>query len=126
VPPPKVQDGKAPTSNDMQAFVRDASIPPVIPMPYPTTARMTDTGDQRPIRPMRKRDRLRKIKDAEDAIIVCEGAISRAPDDVARSIFERSQRIWRKRLEVLKLSREARSPQYLGLILGSTTCQLTG
>ena len=52
--------------------------------------------------PLRKRDRLRKIKEAEEAIVVCEGAISRAPDDVARSIFERSQRIWRKQLAELK------------------------
>ena len=39
--------------------------------------------------------------DAEEAIAVCGGAISRAPDDVARSIFERSQKIWQKRLAQL-------------------------
>jgi hypothetical protein len=55
-----------------------------------------------PVRPMRKRDRPRRIKKAEEAIVVCEGAMSRAPNDVARSIFERSQRIWQKRLEALR------------------------
>jgi hypothetical protein len=54
------------------------------------------------LKPLRKRDRLRKIKKAEEAIVVCGGAISRAPDDVVRSIVERSQRIWRKQLAVLK------------------------
>jgi hypothetical protein len=60
---------------------------------------MTDTAQSKP---MRKRDRMRKIKEAEEAIVVCEGAIARAPDDVARSIFERSQRIWRNTLAGLK------------------------
>jgi len=60
---------------------------------------MTDPAKPRPLR---KRDRLRKIKEAEEAITVCEGAISRAPDDVARSIFERSQRIWQKQIDTLK------------------------
>lgn len=64
---------------------------------------MSDAGDRRPIRPMRKRDRLRKIREAEEAIAVCQGAIGRAPDDLARSIFERSQRIWRKQLAALRL-----------------------
>jgi hypothetical protein len=62
---------------------------------------MSDAGDQKPVRPLRKRDRLRKIREAQEAIEVCQGAISRAPDDVARSIFELSQRIWRKQLAAL-------------------------
>jgi hypothetical protein len=51
----------------------------------------------------RIRDGSRRIKEAVEAIIACEGAISRAPDDVARSIFERSERIWRKQLAALRL-----------------------
>ena len=55
--------------------------------------------------PIRKRDRDRKIKEvkeAEAAIEVCAGAISRAPDDLARSVFERSQRIWQRQLDALE------------------------
>jgi hypothetical protein len=55
-------------------------------------------------KPLRKRDRLRKIKEAEEAIIACEGAIARAADDVGRSIFERSRRIWQKQLDALRPS----------------------
>jgi hypothetical protein len=62
---------------------------------------MSDAGDQKPVRPMRKRDRLRKLKEAEEAIAACEGAISRAPDDVSHAIFERGQRIWQRRLATL-------------------------
>jgi hypothetical protein len=62
---------------------------------------MSDAGGQKPVRPMCKHDRLRTIREAEEAIVVCEGAIGRAPDDVARSIFERSQRIWKKQLAAL-------------------------
>jgi len=60
---------------------------------------MTDPAKPKPLR---KRDRLRRIKEAEEAIVVCEGAINRAPDDMARSIFERSERIWRRTLTELK------------------------
>jgi hypothetical protein len=52
---------------------------------------------------MRKRDRLRKIKEAEEAIEVCQAAIDGSPDQLGRDIFGRSRRIWQKRLAALKL-----------------------
>ena len=53
-------------------------------------------------RPMPKRERLRRIKEAEEGLAACAGAITRAPDDSARAVFERSQRIWQRRLDTLK------------------------
>jgi hypothetical protein len=52
-------------------------------------------------KPMPKRERMRKIKEAEEGLLACEGAASRAPDDSARAMFERSQRIWKRRLDGL-------------------------
>ena len=51
---------------------------------------------------LRKRVRLRKIKEAEEAIVACEGAISRAADEVGRAIFTRSKRIWQRQLDALR------------------------
>jgi hypothetical protein len=53
-------------------------------------------------KPLRTRDRLRGIKEAEEAIGVCDGAINRATDDLGRGIFERSRRIWQRKLEALR------------------------
>jgi hypothetical protein len=53
-------------------------------------------------KPLRKRARLPKINEAEEAIVVCQGAISRAPDDAARAVSERSQRIWQRQLAALQ------------------------
>jgi hypothetical protein len=64
------------------------------PTPRPARSRASEIT--------RIRDGSRRIK-AVETVVVCEGAINQAPDDVARSIFERSQRIWRKQLAALKL-----------------------
>jgi hypothetical protein len=76
-------------------------------------------------KPLRKRDRLRGIKEAEEAIVVCESAISRAPDDSARAVFERSQRIWRKRLDALKFGSD-RAPGVLTVLCVRTRVIGTG
>jgi hypothetical protein len=52
--------------------------------------------------PLPKRYRDHRIKEAEEGFAACAEAISRAPDDSARAIFERSRRIWRRRLDLLK------------------------
>ena len=53
-------------------------------------------------KPMPKRERARKLREAEEGFAACAEAIGRAPDDVARRMFERSQRIWRRCIDVLK------------------------
>jgi hypothetical protein len=74
---------------------------------------------------LRKWDRLRRIKEAEEAIVVCEGAISRALDDATRAIFERSKRIWQKRLDLLS-SEPARRPNTLTVLCIRTRAIVTG
>ena len=37
-----------------------------------------------------------------EGFAACAGAITRAPDDGARAMFERSQRFWQRRLDLLK------------------------
>jgi hypothetical protein len=64
---------------------------------------MNDAATPKPIRPMRKRDRLRRIREAEEAIVSCQGAIDRSPDQLGRDTFARSQRVWQKRLAKLNL-----------------------
>jgi hypothetical protein len=52
-------------------------------------------------KPMPKRERERKIKEAEEGITACEGAITNSPDELGRQIFDRSRRIWQRRLDAL-------------------------
>ena len=53
-------------------------------------------------KPMRKRERVQKIKEAQEGIAACEGAIDRAPDEAGRQMFDRSRRIWKRRLDALR------------------------
>lgn len=48
-----------------------------------------------------QRERNRRIKEAEDGLKACAEAITKTPDDAGKAIFERSQRIWQKRLNAL-------------------------
>jgi len=50
---------------------------------------------------MAKRKRERKIKEAQEGIAACEGAISSSPDELGRQVFDRSRRIWKRRLDAL-------------------------
>lgn len=52
-------------------------------------------------KPMPKRERERKIKEAQEGIAACEGAIDRSPDEVGRQMFDRSRGIWKRRLDAL-------------------------
>ena len=52
-------------------------------------------------KPMPKRKRERKIKEAAEAITACEGAILRSPDELGRQVFGRSRRIWQRRCDAL-------------------------
>jgi hypothetical protein len=49
-----------------------------------------------------RRERERKIKEAEDAMRSCGEAITKMPDAAGKAIFERSKRIWQRRLDALK------------------------
>lgn len=75
-------DGGAPTQNALGEFAGD---------------------DWRIVRkPMPKRERARKLREAQEGFAACADAIGRAPDDGARRMFERSQRIWQRRVDSLK------------------------
>jgi hypothetical protein len=76
-----VLDGKAPTQNALAEFAGD---------------------DMRLVRrTIPKRERERRIKEAREGLAACADAITKTPDDAGKAIFERSQRIWRKRLDAL-------------------------
>ena len=49
-----------------------------------------------------KRERDRKIKEAEDGLKACADAITRTSDAAGKAIFERSRRIWQRHLDLLK------------------------
>lgn len=53
-------------------------------------------------KPMPKRERDRKIKEGEDAMRSCGEAITKMPDAADKAMFERSQRIWQRRLDALR------------------------
>jgi hypothetical protein len=75
-------EGGGPTQNGFQEFAGD---------------------DWRIVRkPMPKCERARKVREAQEGFAACAEAIGRAPDDVARRMIERSQRIWQRRLDALK------------------------
>jgi hypothetical protein len=75
-------DGGAPTQNALGEFAGD---------------------DWRIVRkPMPKRERARKVREAEEGFAACAGAISGAPNDTDLAMFERGQRIWKRRLDALK------------------------
>jgi hypothetical protein len=52
-------------------------------------------------KPMPNRERQGKIKEAEEGIAACEGAITNSPDELRRQIFDRSRSIWKRRLDAL-------------------------
>jgi hypothetical protein len=47
------------------------------------------------------RERERRIREANEGLVACAEAITKTPDDAGKAIFERSQRIWRRRLDAL-------------------------
>jgi hypothetical protein len=49
-----------------------------------------------------KRERERRIKEAKEAMAACAEAITKMPDEAGKAMFERSWRIWQKRLTALK------------------------
>lgn len=75
-------DGGGPTQNALSEFLSD---------------------DLRLV-PPRKRDTERRTREAEHGLLACAEAITKTPDDAGKAIFERSQRIWQRRLDLLKLS----------------------
>jgi hypothetical protein len=48
-----------------------------------------------------KRERERRIREAHEGLAACSDAITKTPDEAGNAIFERSQRIWQKRLAAL-------------------------
>jgi hypothetical protein len=48
-----------------------------------------------------KRERERRIRGVKEGLSACAEAITKTPDDAGKAIFERSQRIWRRRLAKL-------------------------
>jgi hypothetical protein len=54
-------------------------------------------------RKLSKRDMERKMKEAHEALTACREAVEKTPDETGKAIFERSARIWERRLAGLQI-----------------------
>jgi hypothetical protein len=77
-----VLDGRGPTQNALAEFAGDGW----------TLVRRT----------IPRREMESRTREANEALQACAEAITRAPDEAAKAMFERSHRIWQHKLEVLK------------------------